>query len=135
VKRCVGGVGATAVGAEEDVRASSAAARPVARAGAGWWWRQGAQRQLASVAACARAIGGYALALARAGVTHTTRCCPVLCAHPEGVAADAVLRLLQQPARRCPSIGVHAGCQGGGDGGSWPDVGAGGLLGQKDRRW
>jgi hypothetical protein len=60
--------------------------------------------------------------------------CPVLCAHPEGVAADATLRLLRQPTRRCPSGGVHAGCQYGSNGDSWPDDGAGGLLGRKPRR-
>jgi hypothetical protein len=46
--------------------------RPVARDGAGWWWRwQGARQQLAS-------------ALAHATVTHVARSCLVLCAQPEG---------------------------------------------------
>jgi hypothetical protein len=67
-----------------------------------------------------------ASALARASVTHVARSCPVLCARPVGVAADAALRLLRQPARRRPFGGFRAGCMDGGDSGSWPDVSAGG---------
>jgi hypothetical protein len=39
-------------------------------------------------------------------VAHTARCALVPCAQPEGMAADAALRLLRHPTSRCPSRGV-----------------------------
>lgn len=39
----------------------------------------------------------------RCSVLHVSRWCPVPCAQPEGVAAATAMRLLRQPARRCPS--------------------------------
>lgn len=44
----------------------------------------------------------HRLRRAAVSVTHATRCCSVLCAQLEGVAADVALRLLRQPVRRCP---------------------------------
>lgn len=81
----------------------------------GWWQQQGAR--LLGGRMCQSRRRQPTSALARDSVTHAVRCCPVPCAQSEGVAVDAALLLLRQPAHRCRSGGVCAVCQGGADGG------------------
>jgi hypothetical protein len=43
---------------------------------------------------------------ARDSVAHVARCCPALCAQPEGMVINAALWLLRQPACQCPLKGL-----------------------------